>query len=256
MAINFDNILLEREQEDLLIALVEASRQQPRDRREKFRVEQVADGSLVYGLDSYPNAYEGDIEILGEANLLNCTHDSYGALTFGVTPLGFRYYEHLMKSRGTATERVEESVSRYLDSAAFTARHPDAFAKWQQAQELLWDSDSQNQHTIIGHLCREAMQSFGTSLIEAYQPPNVESDVTKTKDRLKAVIQHRKSRMSDKVTSVLEAMLVYWYTLIDLDQRQEHGAQKEGETLTWEDSRRLVFQTAVVMFEIDRALHL
>ncbi len=36
--------------------------------------------------------------------------------------------------------------------------------------------------------------------------------------------------------------------------RQEHGAQKESETLQWEDARRVVFQTAMVMFELDRTL--
>lgn len=254
MAINFDDILLEREQDDLLIALVEASRQQPRDRREKFRVDQVADGSLVYGLDNYPNAYEGDIEILGKASLLNCARDSYGALTFDVTPLGFRYYEHLMKSRGTATERVEESVFRYLDSAAFAARHPDAFAKWQQAEVLLWSSDSTQQHTAIGHHCREAMQFFATSLVEAFKPDPVDSDTAKTVSRIRAVLGQARPTMSDRVYSMLDALLHYWGTVTDLTNRQEHGAQKENRALSWEDSRRQVFQTAIVMFEFDRTL--
>lgn len=49
---------------------------------------------------------------------------------------------------------------------------------------------------------------------------------------------------------MLDALVVYWGTVSDLIQRQEHGAQKEGEALRWEDGRRVVFQTAVVMFEI------
>jgi hypothetical protein len=47
---------------------------------------------------------------------------------------------------------------------------------------------------------------------------------------------------------------VYWGTVNDLIQRQEHGAQREGGALAWEDGRRVVFQTAIVMFEIDRSL--
>ncbi len=39
-----------------------------------------------------------------------------------------------------------------------------------------------------------------------------------------------------------------------LVQRQEHGGQKEGAALRWEDARRVACQTAVVMFEIDRSL--
>jgi hypothetical protein len=46
----------------------------------------------------------------------------------------------------------------------------------------------------------------------------------------------------------------YWGTVSDLVQRQEHGAQKQGAELTWEDARRVVFQTAIVMYEVSRAL--
>lgn len=31
-------------------------------------------------------------------------------------------------------------------------------------------------------------------------------------------------------------------------------AQREGEPLVWEDARRVVFQTLVVMYELDRAV--
>ena len=36
----------------------------------------------------------------------------------------------------------------------------------------------------------------------------------------------------------------------------QHGGQKEGCPLVWEDGRRIVFQTVIVMFEIERALEL
>lgn len=52
----------------------------------------------------------------------------------------------------------------------------------------------------------------------------------------------------------MEALLAYWGTVSDLVQRQEHGGQKEGEPLEWEDARRAVLHTAVVMFEVDRVL--
>ena len=254
MAINFDNILLEPEQEDLLIALVEAARKQPRDQRQEFMLFLNSGRWEIYGLSDYRGANKADIEILVSAELLIANYDSKGTLHFSVTPLGFRYYEHLMKSRGTPTERVEESVFRYLDSAAFAARHPDAFAKWQQAQELLWASDSQNQHTAIGHHCREAMQFFATSLVEAFKPDPVDSDTAKTVSRIRAVLGQARPTMSDRVYSMLDALLHYWGTVTDLTNRQEHGAQKENRALSWEDSRRQVFQTAIVMFEFDRTL--
>lgn len=52
----------------------------------------------------------------------------------------------------------------------------------------------------------------------------------------------------------LDALLAYWGTASDLVQRQEHGNQKVGAALLWEDGRRVVFQTAMVMYEIERAL--
>lgn len=254
MAFNFDDILLEREQDALLIALVEAARNQPRDQRQEFLVIVSSDGTRILGLNDYPGAYKGDVEILAQAGLLNAYYTSQGMLAFDVAPRGFRYYEHIIKSHGTASERVEKSVYSYLDSSAFATRQPDAFAKWQQAQELLWASDSQRQHTAIGHHCREAMQFFATSLVDWYQPPGVEADITKTVKRVESVLKQAGAKMGERQAKLLEAMFDYWRTLNDLVQRQEHGAQKAGDALTWEDSRRLVFQTAIVMYELDRAL--
>jgi hypothetical protein len=211
-------------------------------------------GTIIHGLAHYPNAYKGDIEILGKEGLLNLGVTSKGTLTFDVTPLGFRYYEYLMKSRGEATERVEDYIFRYLDSSGFEKRHPDTFAKWRQAQELLWSSDSESQHSAIGHHCREAMQLFATSLVAAYQPPDVDPDVSKTIKRVRSVLDIWKPSASDSIVQILDALLAYWGACNDLTQRQEHGAQKEGEALAWEDSRRLIFHTAFVMAEFDRTM--
>jgi hypothetical protein len=254
MASNFDNVILERAQEDLLIALVESARKQPRDQRHPFAASRSSDGTVVIGLKSFSNPYFGDIEALVYADMLHVSRRDKYSMTFDVAPLGFLYYEHLIKSRGQAVERVEENIMRYLDTSGFEKRHPEAYAKWYQAQELIWSSDSQKQHTAIGHHCREAMQFFATSLVDTYKPETVDSDITKTRNRLKAVIEQAKPGMSDKIAIFLDSLASYWNALIDLSMRQEHGAQKEGEVLTWEDSRRLVFHTAIVMVEVDRAL--
>lgn len=46
----------------------------------------------------------------------------------------------------------------------------------------------------------------------------------------------------------------YWRALSDLVQRQEHGSTRDKEDLRWEDARRLIYQTANAMYEIDRSL--
>ena len=53
---------------------------------------------------------------------------------------------------------------------------------------------------------------------------------------------------------MLDALLSYWGAVSDLTQRQEHGALKEGERLTWEDGRRLVFHVAQLMHDVDACL--
>ena len=60
--------------------------------------------------------------------------------------------------------------------------------------------------------------------------------------------------MSNRVRGLVNALLDYWEALVDLGQRQVHGGQKGGEPLLPEDGRRLVFQTAIVMFEIARVI--
>jgi len=37
-------------------------------------------------------------------------------------------------------------------------------------------------------------------------------------------------------------------------QRQEHGEQKDGDSLTWDGGRRVVLYTSLVMAECDRIL--
>ena len=81
------------------------------------------------------------------------------------------------------------------------------------------------------------------------------TDPAKTRDRFSDVVDARRGDLGDRKSDLLDALFDYWKAACDLIQRQEHGGQRQdGEPLTWEDGRRVVFQTAVVMFEIDRTL--
>lgn len=100
------------------------------------------------------------------------------------------------------------------------------------------------------------MQEFITALVEHYKLLSVDKDKSNTVRRLKAVLDLRKNQVGKTVEPFIEALIAYWGTICDLVQRQEHGAQKEGRELVWEDGRRVVFQTVVVMFEIDKIISL
>jgi len=253
----FENILLEQEQKELLFIVVEAARNVPRERRQKFYVSSGGmDGSLQSSLmhQGLPNGqirvYEGDIETLAHTELLRLTN----LMSFDVTPLGFKYYEYLKQRVGQPIQRVESVIQNYMASDLFQQRYAQAYQKWASAEAMLWSSDSEQQLTTIGHLCREAIQEFASALVEQYQLQNVDQDKAHVVARLKAVLDLQSQRLGTTYKPFLETLLSYWGTVSDLIQKQEHGGQREGQTLVWEDARRVVFQTAIVMFEISSGI--
>lgn len=252
----FDQILLESEQEELLTLIVEAVRNTPREKRRKFLVVQSNSGDFLIhpGIKGGSAIYYGDVEELGRQGLLAIGFGSTGSPNFDITSLGFRYYEYLKSKEGKALERIESTIRKCLNFPEFRAKYPDAFSKWSSAEDLLWQTETQKQSTTIGHLCRESLQGFTNSLVERYKPPDANTDITKTVARLKAVLNCSAQRLGSTKKDFLDALIGYWGTVCDLVQRQEHGAYKDGEKLLWEDARLVVFQTMIVMYEIDRAL--
>src|SRR6266498_2087321 len=197
-----DGVLLQPEQEELLKALVEASRNVPRDEREEFHLLTDGDGTSVMhpGLPGRQmRVHQGDVDILEADGLLLVTQIGRWHRSFVVTPLGFSLYEELQHRSGAPTQQVEETLTRYLDSDAFQRSYPEAHRKWADAAERLSRSDSQQQWTMIGHLCREAMQAFATELVEQHKPPAVTPDKAKDVARIRAVLDQRKSMLRTTV---------------------------------------------------------
>lgn len=253
----FEHVLLEPEQEQLLSMLVEAAQSIPRDERRKFVFRDAFGGGRLYhpGLpETQLKAYKGDIETLAGSGLLSLSYGQGGALHFDVAPLGLRYYEEMQRQAGEPIQRAQTRVMQYLDADPFRRKYPAAYQKWQEAETLLWSSDLQSQLTTIGHLCREALQEFATVLVEQYQPPEVDTDKAHTVNRIRAVLDLKRDQLGTTEAPFLDTLLSYWGTVSDLIQRQEHGGQKEGEPLVWADGRRVVFQTMLLMYEIDSSL--
>ena len=246
---------LEPEQEALLATMVEIHRQVPREARGPFFLLQTMGGSRIIhsrlrnGWQT--EASKSDLDMLARYGLL--AYEWGKTPKYSVTPEGIEYYEALKAERAGRVEQVESEVTGYLDGEGFQRRHPRAFALWSQADTSLWGSDSQQQLTTIGHVIREAMQAFATELVAQL---GVEADRDPAHDiaRIRAVLADQKAKLGDTHAAMLDALLAYWGTVSDLAQRQEHGAQREGEALSWEDARRLVFQSAVVMYEVDRSV--
>lgn len=248
--------MLESEQEELLFSVVEATWNITRKDRQKFYVSQTTIGDILHhpGLPGGSiEIYYGDIEILARSNLLLLSYGSSGTPLFDVTHQGFQYYKQLKQNRNEPIQTIEKSVVEYLRSEDFQSKYSVPYKKWLDAENLLWVADSEGKLTTIGHLCREAVQEFTTILVEKYKPDKVSNNVANTILRIRSVI-NMNSELNKTKKRLLNALIEYWQALNDLVQRQEHGAQKEGEKLIWEDGRLIVFQTIMAMFEIDRAL--
>jgi hypothetical protein len=252
---NAEGPRLEPEHEQLLITLVESSRDMPRDQREfffsrSFEGDEIEGGGLASPIEvSLP-----DLEYLAECDLLRLKmHPDGTQATLTVAPQGVDRYEAIHRRAATPLQQVDARIRSYLESPGFRSACPTAFQRWREAAELLWAPDSSDHLSAIGHKAREAMQEFGTALVERHHPSDANPDATKTLDRISAVLRMHKSELGKRRLALFDALFDYWRTTVDLVQRQEHGGQKEGEPLGWEDARRVVFQTANVMVEIHRA---
>lgn len=252
---------LETHQLELLTRLVTAQRSTPPAERHLFLIAHTMSDrpgvELFHPAISHdaPRVFEGDVHTLERMGVVAFI-DVNGHEGFYVTNAGFKIHDRLMMGRGESHQRVQAVIREYLESSDFRARHPRAFDRWREAEGLLWNDNADNSATTIGHLSREAMQEFVTSLVDRFRPDNVEPDKAKTVSRLRTVLQTMRGALDERTSAVLDALVVYYGALSDLVQRQEHGGQKEGVPLTWQDSRRVVFQLAVVMFEVDSALRL
>jgi hypothetical protein len=159
----------------------------------------------------------------------------------------------MMKSDRPA-EHTEELIRNLIESNEFKDKYPEAYKKWASSEELLWKSDSQDQLTTIGHLCREAIQEFSEVLALDFNLQDELPEKSKTKTRIRRVLEARAEKLSNSEKAWLSSLIDYWKAVSDLIQKQEHGAMREGKELVWEDARRVVFSTLIVMYEIHKSL--
>ncbi|MEQ8765158.1 MAG: hypothetical protein RL885_14590 [Planctomycetota bacterium] len=251
----YEDLILEEPQRDLLVALVEAERSIPRERRGKFFVSSYVGEPMHLFIPSNggPKVRGSlrDAEDLAARGFLSQSFGSRGTPQFWVAPEGFAYYQH-MRSSNTPMETVEQVLRSHLSSSEFQTAFPRAYRKWADAETLLWSSESLAQLTTIGHLCREAMQEFASALAARRGVPAAAA--SQTVQNVRASFEAHGQTGSATATAFRMALLAYWGCVSDLVQRQEHGGQREGSALTWEDGRRVVFQTLIVMYELSKGV--
>lgn len=242
---------LEPEQEQLLVDMVEAANGVPRHEQSWHLGGEVLEDGVMGGPWGQRPVLEDDVDALEKAGLLKATRLNYVyGNDYVLTPAARSHYASVKRRTGEPAARQEEHLRSLIESDELRATAPVAYEKWIEAERLLWSANSENELSTIGHKLREALQDFASALVEIHHPPEVNPDATKTLDRLSAVIKQHHPGLGERRLRLFNGLFDYWRVTIELVQRQEHGGQKEGEPLEWEDGRRAVFHTAVVMIEV------
>jgi hypothetical protein len=163
-----------------------------------------------------------------------------------ITAAGYERLDDLLGvSASPSMTAVSREVLSYLDGDDFRSRFPSAARSWEHASNLLAGPEPNS--GMIGYACREAMQAFAGELVELHRvaDPPPRTSVTLSIQAV-AIREH----VGKSKSEFYAALVKYWSSVYDLSQRQAKNAVREGEELTPDDARRVVFQTAVVMHEL------
>jgi len=166
-------------------------------------------------------------------------------------------------------ERIEEYLCAYLEEGRFTSRYPRAEQRWSDAWAMLWRANSTDKVVAVANEAREVMSEFVAALVDLHGPHQADPGSTGTLEgrtgmlesrtgileRLSAVIEMYRPALGDSRCGLLQTLFDYWQALGDAVQHHhEHRAGRVLGRLTWEDGRRVIVLTAIVMVEVDRSL--
>jgi len=242
------------QQDELLRALVEASRAHPEAPRQPYIAlrSQSSSGDIIHPtLGPNFHAYFDDVQALGQAGLLQVTASDSSQIVFNLAAAAYALYAQLELKGREPVDRLGDQVRRYMQSDQFRKRHLEAFEAWKKAEERLWTvADDGIGFTDIGHHCWQASIAFATDLARGTSAEPLNPELTKV--RMKAAVEA--ADVSEQTQELLARLIELWSAAQDLVQRQRHGAAKTGVSLTWQDARRVVFYTGLCMLEINELL--
>jgi hypothetical protein len=202
----------------------------------------------------------------GEPDLLAGGRGGRGALTIS---RGARASGATLTSRKPVApsasdfERIDEYLRAYLEGEWFKADHPLAYGRWLVGWEMLWCADTKAKVIALVHRATDAIQAFTASLLEQSPPlaidpqwpdllaagaprPQALADLTNFAESYRA-------QLGDERCELLRALIDQWQVLAEALRTHEDGAREACGRLRWEDGRRLVLLTALVMVEVHRS---
>lgn len=152
-------------------------------------------------------------------------------------------------------EHVEDYLRAYLEDVRFRSAYLPAYERFSDAMSMLYSADSKHGVLRAGETARETIEEFVRAFVGPHEGPawNGLSSATRTVG-LAAVIDDCRPRVGDARCEFLQALFDYWRVLLDVVERPGHDEHEAGTPPRWEDARRVVVLTALVMVEIDRSL--
>jgi hypothetical protein len=150
-------------------------------------------------------------------------------------------------------DRVEDYLHAYLAQERVKSAYAAACRQWSDAWALLWQANTKDRVIAVGHQARAVVREFARALLERQGLGTTGSCATDESDCLAAAIELHRSWLAVERCQFLESLFDYWRALDDVVRRHELDA-RAPERLRWEDGRRLVVLTALLMVEIDRSL--
>jgi hypothetical protein len=149
---------------------------------------------------------------------------------------------------------LEAYVKACVGQERFSSTYPSAYECWWQATAILYGEGSTDSVLAAGRKAREALQEFARTVAEPLQPRASDPDSTRaTVGRLRALTETYRSQLGDERCELLHALFDHWRALTDGLESHAHDEEMVSEPPRWEDARRVVILTALVMVEIDRS---
>jgi hypothetical protein len=161
-------------------------------------------------------------------------------------------------------ERIDDYLRSYLEDERFRSTHPLAYGRWLVAWEMLWCADSRTKVIAVAQRAADAMRAFASSLLERRTPAAIDrhwpdlladgSSRPEPADGLTTIMDVYGEELGEERSELLGGLLEHWRALLEHVRCHEDRAQGSSGRLRWEDGRRLVLFTALVMVEIDRSV--
>ena len=220
-----------------------------------FMVVSSLDGSFIvpYSGAQLPDPVdEADVRILADHGYVGVLkYNKKGEPVYYVTNEGVEFIAADTAEHGPQPF-VQQMVS--LVDGKLPPQFGRASELMKEAARRLMQAENEHGWSEVGHKCREALHEFAEVLYRQHVPPTEQETISrdKTVQRLKAVVRQLRGRVGDTTSQLLDALLEYWGAVSDLVNKVEHRSQREDRPLTWDDARRAVLYSYLVMAELVR----